>query len=158
MGKYVVVTWPDSQDLMTKAGFRENSYLINDDKGIEDFGSSAYFVDEDWLNNADNKPSDAEKARYCEQTYFDVKATFENGEKGEFENPFNLSDGKIAVGFYLDEGNENIEVILVGDEDTALKKLDEIEEEEDYWVVSFFGLPLEDRVEIAKVIDDGEYC
>ena len=50
MAKYVVISWPDSQDLMDKEGFRENSYLVNDEQGIEDFGSSAYFVDEDWLN------------------------------------------------------------------------------------------------------------
>ena len=30
-------------------GFRENSYLINDEDGIEDFGCDAYFVDVDWL-------------------------------------------------------------------------------------------------------------
>ena len=48
---YVVVTWPDSQTLMDKEGFEDNSYLINDEKGIEDFGSSAYFVDEKWLDS-----------------------------------------------------------------------------------------------------------
>jgi stage V sporulation protein AE len=32
-------------------GFKENSYLINDEKGIEEFGSSAYFVNTKWLNN-----------------------------------------------------------------------------------------------------------
>lgn len=48
---YVVVTWPDSQDLMGIEGFRDNAYLINDENGIRDFGSSAYFVDEDWLNS-----------------------------------------------------------------------------------------------------------
>lgn len=46
---YTVITWPDIQELMDIPGFRDNSYLINDEKGIEDFGSSAYFVDEDWL-------------------------------------------------------------------------------------------------------------
>jgi len=29
-------------------GFRENSYLINDEQGLEDFGSSAYFVKYSW--------------------------------------------------------------------------------------------------------------
>lgn len=156
MGKYVVVTWPESQDLMTKAGFRQNSYLINDDKGIEDFGSSAYFVDEDWLNKADNKPSDEERARYCEQTYFDVKSTFEDGEIADIENPFCLSDGSTAVGFMLDEGNEDIKVITTDDSNSSkpVKEIDEC----DLNYVSFFGLPLEDRDEIARVIDDGEYC
>lgn len=49
--RYIVVTWPEVQDLMDYAGFRENSYLINDDKGLDDFGSSAYFVNEEWYNN-----------------------------------------------------------------------------------------------------------
>ena len=46
---YVVVQWPKIQEIMTIEGFDEHSYLINDNKGMEDFGSSAYFVDYDWL-------------------------------------------------------------------------------------------------------------
>lgn len=46
---YVVVQWPEIQEIMTIEGFKEHSYLINDTKGMEDFGSSAYFVDYDWL-------------------------------------------------------------------------------------------------------------
>lgn len=42
---YVVVQWPEIQEIMTIEGFDEHSYLINDNK----FGSSAYFVDYDWL-------------------------------------------------------------------------------------------------------------
>lgn len=52
--KYEVVTWPDVQELMGLHGFEENSYLINDDKGVEDFGSSAYFVSVEWLEELDN--------------------------------------------------------------------------------------------------------
>lgn len=48
---YEVITWPEVQELMSLDGFREHSYLVNDDKGIEDFGSSAYFVDIDWLES-----------------------------------------------------------------------------------------------------------
>ncbi len=51
---YVVVTWPEVQELMELDGFRENSYLVNDDKGLEDFGSSAYFVDIQWLNEVND--------------------------------------------------------------------------------------------------------
>ena len=47
--KYEVVCWPNIQYLMEMEGFRENSYLINDEKGLEEFGSSAYFVNCDWL-------------------------------------------------------------------------------------------------------------
>lgn len=52
---YVVVTWPDSQNLMEVEGFEDNSYLINDEKGMEDFGSSAYFVSVEWLNDLENQ-------------------------------------------------------------------------------------------------------
>lgn len=51
MSNYVVVCWPESQRLFDEEGFEENSYLINDENGIDDFGSSAYFVDEEWLNS-----------------------------------------------------------------------------------------------------------
>lgn len=49
---YEVVTWPEIQELFNLPGFEENSYLINDDKGLEDFGSSAYFVNTNWLKQA----------------------------------------------------------------------------------------------------------
>lgn len=51
---YEVVTWPDVQELMNLYGFEENSYLVNDERGINDFGSSAYFVRVDWLEELDN--------------------------------------------------------------------------------------------------------
>ena len=50
MEKYVAVSWPESQELMDKEGFESHSYLINDDRGLEDFGSQAYFVDELWYD------------------------------------------------------------------------------------------------------------
>lgn len=46
MDKYIVITWPDSQELMDKEWFDE-CHLINDEMGLEKFGSSAYFVPED---------------------------------------------------------------------------------------------------------------
>lgn len=46
---FVVVQWPDIQDLMEKEGFKENSCLINDEPLLEEYGSSAYFVRENWL-------------------------------------------------------------------------------------------------------------
>jgi hypothetical protein len=50
MDKYIVITWPEIQDIMGLEGFRDNSYLINDEKGLEEFGSSAYFVNTKWLD------------------------------------------------------------------------------------------------------------
>ena len=46
---FEVVCWPESQMLMELDGFEENSYLVNDDKGLLEFGSSAYFVNMKWL-------------------------------------------------------------------------------------------------------------
>lgn len=49
-----VVTWPESQNLMSLNGFRKNSALINSDKGLDIYGSSAYRVDPKWLKKAQN--------------------------------------------------------------------------------------------------------
>ena len=46
-----IVTWPDSQDLMEVKGFYDNAYLINDEEGLEKYGSSAYVVDKYWLTS-----------------------------------------------------------------------------------------------------------
>lgn len=40
---YVVVQWPDIQELMDENWFEE-CILINDEQGLERYGSSAYFV------------------------------------------------------------------------------------------------------------------
>ena len=49
METYVVVTFPEIQEYLEQEGFEENAYLINDEHGINDFGSSAYFVRSEWL-------------------------------------------------------------------------------------------------------------
>lgn len=55
MDEFVIVTWSDNiQFFMEQEGFRENSYLINDEKGLDDFGSSAYFVRKSWY--LENEP------------------------------------------------------------------------------------------------------
>lgn len=46
---FEVLCWPESQVLMELDGFVENSNLVNDDKGLLEFGSSAYFVNRKWL-------------------------------------------------------------------------------------------------------------
>jgi len=51
--KYIVITWPDIQHYMTLLGFKEHSHLINDELGLETFGSSAYFIDEEWYDKAE---------------------------------------------------------------------------------------------------------
>lgn len=52
--KWTIVQWPEIQDLMDLEGFKDNAYPINDEKGMEDFGSSAYFVNENWLKNLES--------------------------------------------------------------------------------------------------------
>lgn len=51
--EYVVITWPESQKLMELEDFKDHSYLINSEEGIDTFGYSAYFVEKDWYD--DNK-------------------------------------------------------------------------------------------------------
>ena len=46
---FEVVCWPESKMLMELDGFEENSYLVNDDRGLLEFVSSAYFVNRKWL-------------------------------------------------------------------------------------------------------------
>lgn len=41
---YIVVQWPEVQDLMEESWFDEECFLVNDDNGLTQFGSSAYFV------------------------------------------------------------------------------------------------------------------
>lgn len=48
--KYIIVQFPESQELMCKRDFDKHSYLISDEDGIEDFGNSAFFVEEKWYN------------------------------------------------------------------------------------------------------------
>ena len=48
---FEVVCWPDIQSLFNIEEFRDNAYLINDEKGLEDFGSGAYFIRSVWLKS-----------------------------------------------------------------------------------------------------------
>ena len=48
---FEVITWPKIQDLYDKEGFKENTILINDEKGLEEYGGSAYFVRKRWLHD-----------------------------------------------------------------------------------------------------------
>lgn len=53
MKLYTPIEWPDVQELMVHRGFDENAYLIDDENGIKQFGSSAYFVNVEWLNKVE---------------------------------------------------------------------------------------------------------
>jgi len=49
--KFIVVEWPEIQELQEHEDFLDNAYPILDDKGIADYGGSAYFVKEIWYNS-----------------------------------------------------------------------------------------------------------
>lgn len=49
MTKYVLVKWPDSQELMDKTWFNE-CLLVQDIDGHTEVGSSAFMVPEDLYN------------------------------------------------------------------------------------------------------------
>ena len=46
---FTVVTWPESQELMEKEGFEENSILINDGPLYNQYGDAAYLVNLEFL-------------------------------------------------------------------------------------------------------------
>lgn len=52
--EYIAMSFPEVQTLFEKQGFDDNAYLINDEKGINDFGPCAYFVKKEWLNKVNN--------------------------------------------------------------------------------------------------------
>ena len=52
---------------MTKVGFRENSALINSEKGLIKYGSSAYIVNPEWLN----KVNSGEITDQCDENYIE---------------------------------------------------------------------------------------
>ena len=53
---YIIICWPDSQELMELDGFRENCSLINGERGLDTYGSGAYLVDKDWYDKRTNAP------------------------------------------------------------------------------------------------------
>ena len=50
---FVVIQWPEIQDLMDKEGFDTNASLANDEWCLKEYGSSAYFVNKQWLSKVE---------------------------------------------------------------------------------------------------------
>lgn len=48
---YKVVTWLEYQELVDCEGWEDHSHPVLDDKGIDKFGSCAYFVEKSWLDS-----------------------------------------------------------------------------------------------------------
>ena len=55
MENYIVVTWPESQSLMDYDWFEDECELINTKKGIDKYGSAAYYVPIDRYNEIKNQ-------------------------------------------------------------------------------------------------------
>ena len=53
---YIIICWPESQELMELDGFRENCSLINGERGLDTYGYSAYLVDKDWYDEYADAP------------------------------------------------------------------------------------------------------
>lgn len=50
MEDYVIVGWPDIQELMDEEGFEDNAALITPNNNIG-IGSSTYLVDKEWFDS-----------------------------------------------------------------------------------------------------------
>lgn len=141
MSRYVVVTWPESQNLFDIPGFEENSYLVNDDRGMEDFGGSAYFVDEEWLDSIEDGGENPDS--FVSDVITDCLHTMEDGEDYHFYEPLEMGN-RIAIGFYQDDGNEDVRIIT----------LDKEGNRDDLFLSS---IPADIAYQLAKRIDNVEY-
>ena len=57
----IVVTWPESQILFDCEDYQKHCKLINGDKGLDCYGSSAYVVDKDWWDKRTDSINDNEE-------------------------------------------------------------------------------------------------
>lgn len=71
---FIVVTWPEVQELFELEGWQENSLLINDMPIYSQYGSSSYMVRESWLRKQEGKPS-------IEETISNLESVIEQMEK-----------------------------------------------------------------------------
>ena len=113
MALYEIIQWPEIQALMEKEGFQDNAYLINDEQGLSEYGSSAYFVNKEWLNKATDAPKQkvyivstlTESQDYAPSDYHRVFANYfdavhyKNGEVEECMCSKDTNDGEIINDF-----------------------------------------------------------
>jgi len=59
---YIIITFPEIQQYQDEPDFDENACLINDSKFLDKYGSSAYFVDKEWINNVHQRWHDEDYA------------------------------------------------------------------------------------------------
>ena len=92
---YIIICWPESQELMELDGFRENCSLINGERGLDIYGSCAYLVDKDWYDEYVNAP------------FVEDDADMDNDEYEDYDDELQIAfdDDLIELGF-LDEEDE----------------------------------------------------
>lgn len=136
MALYEIIQWPEIQALMEKEGFQDNAYLINDEQGISEYGSSAYFVNKEWLDKAtdapkqkvyivstltesqDDAPSDYHRVF---ANYFDA-VHYKNGEVEECMCGKDINDGEIINDFQtLYEWRSDTEAVTICIEEQTLQ-------------------------------------
>ena len=142
--KFIVVPWPESQDLFGKEGFEDNCFLAPDDS----FGSSAYFVSEDWYNQTFAKTSSENKKDFIRDIAERLLKTLLDQHEYKFieeivlpdmsEN--NGGDALFATHFYPDKELETIIVETSNNEEHT---------------IDWFST--DDGFEIAKVLDTDDY-
>ena len=49
----ILVPWPEVQDYMDMEGFEEHSSLANDEFTLNKYGSSAYWIEQEWKEQVD---------------------------------------------------------------------------------------------------------
>ena len=49
--EFIVIQWPEVQELMEFEGFSENAALVNTRPLYDEFGDSAFFVRKQWLDS-----------------------------------------------------------------------------------------------------------
>lgn len=86
MEKFVVVEWPEIQDLMDLEGFEDNAHLINDERGLDQYGSSAYFVNEEWLKTINELGDDDDDDDTIKQNIADLFSEYGLNIFGKFAN------------------------------------------------------------------------
>ena len=138
---YAVVTWPDIQFYMGHEGFEENAYLINDEKGMLEFGSSAYFVDSEWLEKIDRELTGWDfkyEEEFPDTAGVNQMGLLTNGRYFLFFHVFADEDGKmerchIYSSLNMTEDNEECSYPWTSENDSLLLEcLNNLEDETDF--------------------------
>ena len=114
---YIIICWPESQELMELDGFRENCSLINGERGLDIYGSCAYLVDKDWYDEYANAPfvkddddmDNDEDEEYDDEDYDNADEDYDDEDyDDEDELQIVYDDDLIELGF-LDEDEDDEE-------------------------------------------------